>query len=143
MLTKEQVLEAVKTGRESQCFDCRDYARLLGFFGSEDFATFGFELTAGAEHAPDDWARETVLAQLGRDVNFGFNKALNKRGLSAGMMNAVVRMWLWVLEDELQHSEEYAQYGLPLLKAVAIKYGFPNPIGPDRGDEFEYSDGTD
>jgi len=29
-------------------------------------------------------------------------------------------------------------YGLPLFKATAIKYGFPNPIGDDSGSERKY-----
>jgi hypothetical protein len=48
-------------------------------------------------------------------------------------------MWLWVLDDELADFEAYAQYGLPLFKRVAVKYGFENPIGDDNGDEFQYS----
>ena len=70
---------------------------------------------------------------MGRDVAFGFEKALDKRGISSGLMYSVVKMWLRVLEDELAKSDAYAQYGLPLFKAVAVKYGFPNPIGEDLG----------
>jgi hypothetical protein len=29
---------------------------------------------------------------------------------------------------------------LPLYKAVALKYGFPNPIGDDAGTEEKYSE---
>jgi hypothetical protein len=66
---------------------------------------------------------------------------LDKRGISAGLMYEVVKMWMWVLEDDLQnHNEEdYAQYGLPLLKAVAVKYEFKNEIGDDYGNEWKYS----
>ena len=34
-------------------------------------------------------------------------------------------------------------YGLPLLKAVAVKYGFKNPIGDDEGTEDKYSESYD
>ena len=73
------------------------------------------------------------------DNDFGFEKALNKRGISSGLQYSSVKLWLWILEDELQNMEEYAQYGLPLFKAVALKYGFENKIGDDAGDETEYS----
>jgi len=34
---------------------------------------------------------------------------------------------------------EYAQYGLPLFKATAVKYGFSNWIGDDTGSEDKYA----
>jgi hypothetical protein len=36
--------------------------------------------------------------------------------------------------------EDYAMYGLPLFKAVAVKYGWNNPIGNDSGSEDKYED---
>lgn len=135
MLTQEQVLHAIKRGRVSECIDRRDYHRLAGFFPTADLNSFSFGISEESEHAPKDWTRENVLAQLAKDVSFGFEKALNKRGISAGLMNSVVRMWMWILDDPLQFDEEYAQYGLPYLKRVAVKYNLPNPIGNHYGNE--------
>lgn len=143
MLTQEQILVAVKSGRDSGSIDGRDYGRLIAFFPATEFPTFGFELKEGGEHTPKEWTRENVLAQLADDIDFGFEKALNRRGLSAGAMNSVALMWMWVLEDDLQHDEEYAQYGLPLLKKIAVKYDLPNQIGDDYGDEYKYSSEAD
>lgn len=89
--------------------------------------------------SPKEWTEANIVAQMAQDVSFGFEKALNRRGISASLMYSVVKMWLAVLEDELAKSEDYAQYGLPLFKAVAVKYKLDNPIGDDRGDEFKYS----
>jgi len=140
MLTKEQIIEAVQAGRKSgDWMSSRDYGRLLAFFDLSQWGIFGFEPKENAEHVAQEFTRENVLEQLRKDVDFGFEKALNQRGLSAGAMNAVVLMWMWVLEDELQSHDSYAQYGLPLLKAVAVKYGFPNEIGDDEGDEPKYA----
>lgn len=144
MLTREQILEAVKGGRKSDSLDGRDYGRLVDFFPVEDYETFGFKLKDVADPSKvevKEWTRENVLAQLASDVSFGFEKALNKRGLSASAMHSVVSMWMWVLEDDLQGRGEdlYAQYGLPYLKAVALKYELPNEIGDDAGDEHKYS----
>ena len=47
---------------------------------------------------------------------------------------------MWVLEDPFQHFDEYAQYGLPLYKAVALKYKLKNPIGKDYGNESKYEE---
>lgn len=142
MLSKEQVLEAVKGGRESACLDGRDYARLVDFFEPEHLITFGFALKEGGVHTAAEFTRENVLEQLKRDIEFGFEKAINQRGISAAMMYHVVKMWMWILEDDLQNHDDdtgYANYGLPLFKAVALKYGFENPIGDKTGTEAEFA----
>lgn len=138
MKTREQILKAVKEGKKPQCIDNRDFARLLRFFPIEDWELFGFTPKEGVEHAPEDFTVENVLARLKSDVEFGFQKALDQRGISSSLMHEVVKMWLWVLEDDLINFDEYAMYGLPLLKAVAVKYGFDNPIGEDTGSERKY-----
>ena len=83
--------------------------------------------------------RENILKQLREDVDFGFEKALSQLGLSAGIMYEVVHMWNWILEEGLEDFDEYAQHGLPLFKATAVKYGFDNPIGNDHGNERKYA----
>lgn len=141
MLSQEQVLQEVKGGRKSEAWlDGRDYSRLSMFFPADQWEVFGFALREGATAPePYPWTEERVKAQLAKDLEFAFEKALNRRGISAGLMYNVVKMWLWVLEDELYKFDIYAQYGLPLFKAVAVKYDFENPIGDDRGDEYYYS----
>jgi hypothetical protein len=94
---------------------------------------------AKAPEAPTPLTQEEVMGYLKRDLEFAFEKALNKRGLSARTMNSVIRMWMWILDDELADCEEYAQYGLPLLKKVAVKYNLPNQIGDDYGNESKYA----
>lgn len=142
MLTKEQILSAVKAGRKSQTLDGRDYSRLVHFFGDEHLEAFDYGLKEGAPtREVKEFTEENVLKQLEADVAFGFEKALNQRGISAGLMHAVVLMWMWVLEDQdlLAMEDDYAQYGLPLFKAVAVKYGFENEIGDDYGNEDTYA----
>lgn len=139
MLTQEQVLSAIKAGKKSETLDGRDYARLCDFFPESDWEALGFTRKDGVDSQPPvAWSDENIRKQLASDVAFGFEKALNKRGISASFMYAVVQMWMWVFEDDLQHHSDYAQYGLPLFKAVAIKYGLPNPIGDKCGDEPEF-----
>jgi hypothetical protein len=144
MKTKEQILEAIKNGKEPGDFlDRRDFSRLTIFFPVEDWKTFGFELKKGAKAPePKELTRERVLHRLENDLEFAFEKALNCRGISSSMMYEVIKMWLWVLDDSLQDQpdEAYAYYGLPLYKAVALKYGFENPIGDDSGSEDKYEE---
>ena len=147
MKTKQYILEAYKSqDKISQCFDGRDLTRLAGFFTVEEWALLGLQIKEGADvskHVPLEWTRDNIIKQLTLDLEFAFEKALNKRGLSSGLMYEVILMWMWVLDDELQNFEEYAQYGLPLFKAVAVKYNLPNRIGDDSGSEYQYSSEAD
>lgn len=138
MLTQVQVLEQM--AQRDGAFDGRDACRLMDFFEVKDWPALGMKPGDGADkHVPQPWTREAVLSRLAHDLSFAFEKALDKRGISASCMHEVVKMWLWVLEDPLQDDDRYAQYGLPLLKAVALKYDLPNEIGEDVGDEHKYS----
>lgn len=144
MKTLEQVAELYK----SQCLDGRDLNRLSLFIAEADLPKFGLSIKPEyvGTHAHRPWTREAVLEQLKEDVAFGFKKALDKRGISASFMFSVVMMWNWILEEGLENYDEnegYAQYGLPLFKATAVKYGFENPIGEDEGNEYSYSADAD
>lgn len=136
MKTVEQILKY-----ESQCLDGRDLYRLFDFFTEEQLNSIGVELKDEdkGKHETIPLTRGTVLTELERDVAFGFEKALYQRGISSSLMYEVVKMWNWVLEEGLEDFDDYAQYGLPLFKATALKYGFDNPIGDDTGEESKYS----
>lgn len=133
-------LQQIKEGYKSKTLDGRDLTRLMDFLPEEDLIHFGLELKEEYKgtHTPKEFTKENVLLQLKEDVAFGFEKALNKRGISAGLMYEVVSMWNWILEDGLENFDDYAQYGLPLFRATALQYGFPNPIGDDQGNESQY-----
>jgi hypothetical protein len=136
-----KTLEQVKEMYKSQTLDERDLHRLAQFIPEEQLESFGITLKEEYKgtHVAIPFTRENVLKQLEEDVEFGFDKALNQRSISAGLMYEVVRMWNWILEEGLEDFDEYAYYGLPLFKQTAVKYGFNNPIGDDCGDEFGYN----
>jgi len=138
-----KTLEQIKEQYKSETLDGRDLHRLANFIPFNMLPFCGMEAKEGL--TAEDWNvdvipfnRENVINQLEKDVAFGFEKALNKRGISAGMMHEVVMMWNWILEEGLEDFDEYAQYGLPTFKATAVKYGFDNPIGEHAGNEAEY-----
>lgn len=141
MKTKEYIIENYKEFETP--LDDRFGVRFTDFLPVEDWEKVGFRYTENENEKPQpkEWTRENILAQLKQDVEFGFEKALDKRGISAGLMFDVVRSWNRVLEEGLEDWSvyHYSQYGLPLFKATAIKYGWDNPIGDDDGDEYKYS----
>lgn len=116
--------------------------RLCQFLTREQMVKIGFELGENVNHIPKEWTRENIINQLKSDVEFGFEKALDKRGISSSLMFSVVMSWNKVLEEGLEDWDEdnYRYYGLPLFKATALKYGFDNPIGDDYGDECKYNE---
>lgn len=137
MKTLEQLM-----AYEAQAFDGRDLVRLADFLPESAFERLGLTRNSDEPHVPAPLTRDEVLKRLERDVAFAFEKALDKRGISASCMFAVVTMWNWILEEGLENFDDvagYAQYGLPLFKATALRYGWPNPIGDDRGDEARYA----
>lgn len=136
-----KTLYEISKDYKSNTIDSRDLYRLTEFIPEDMLKEFGLELKAEfvGKHKVKKFTRDNILKQLKDDVDFGFEKALDQRGISAGLMYEVVSMWNWILEDGLEDFDEYAQYGLPLFKATALKYGFANPIGNDNGNEFKYS----
>lgn len=136
-----KTLEQIKNQYSSQTLDGRDLYRLAMFIPEDQLGDYGLKLKEGGQHQPIPYTRENVLKQLERDVSFGFEKALNQRGISASMMFDVVHMWNWILEEGLEDwdTKKYAQYGLPLFKATAVKYGFEDQIEGYDGDESRFS----
>lgn len=136
-------LDQIKKEYESKCIDNRDLHRLVKFFPEKDLAGFGIILAKDfiGTHEAMAFTEEAVISQMKEDVAFGFEKALDQRGISASLMFVVVKMWCWVLENGLDVGAEkkYTHYGLRLFKEVAVKYGFDNPIGEAVGDEACYA----
>lgn len=143
MKTINEILSNYK--QDWQIFlDDRFGKRLTDFLTEEQCAQIGFVFKDEYKgtHKPIEWTRDNILEQLKKDVEFGFEKALNQRGISSSLMFEVVRRWNKVLEEGLENWDEdnYANYGLPLFKATALKYGWDNPIGGDNGNEDKYEE---
>lgn len=130
----------ILTDYKSQTLDGRDILRLTQFLTEEQMSIVGWEPINKGECKPVPFTKENILVQLEKDISFGFEKALNQRGISAELMYETVKMWNWILEEGLQDwdDDNYPMYGLPLFKATALKYGFDNLIGEDAGTEEKY-----
>ena len=85
--------------------------------------------------------RQYLLEILEEFVDRGFDKALDQRGISSSINFNSVLTINRILEEGLEdwNEHEYAQYGLPLFKATAVKYGWSNWIGDDTGSEDKYA----
>lgn len=137
-----KTLQQIKETYKSKTIDGRDLSRLMQFIPESELKYFGLKLKDEyvGTHKHIEFTKENILIQLEKDVKFGFEKALNQRGISAELMAEVVQMWNWILEEGLESFDEYPMYGLPIFKATAVKYGFENPIGEDSGSEESYNE---
>lgn len=93
MKTLEQLKELA-----SKCLDGRDFNRLAKFIPYNMIKDFGMEPNEEYNNEERwnstvvEFTRENVLKQLEEDVRFGFEKALNQRGISASLMFECVMM---------------------------------------------------
>lgn len=140
MKTLEEVINNYNNYRVK--LDDRFGTRFCNFLTPEQALKIGFKFKDPKSVTPKEWTRENILEQLKCDVAFGFEKALNMRGISSSLMFYTVLSWNKILEEGLEDysDKDYACYGLPLFKTTAVKYGFDNPIGDDEGSEDKYND---
>jgi len=93
-------------------------------------------LNAGLEEKVSDWTSITTIEETAQDfldyLNFGWEKAFDQRGLSAGRTIDKLGAWLWLMgRDDLVKliSDEslHDPYGMPALIAVSEKLGIDIP----------------
>lgn len=101
--------------------------------------TFKKDITAEElSKAKESWrepplTEEAVLGKMTAYLNeYGFDKAINHRGLSAGRTIQRLSAWCWLLgRDDLvtfiNDDANYKNYGAPILKHVARAFGIPIP----------------
>ena len=105
--------------------DDRFGIRFCDFLTEEQGKTIGYVASEGNDWGTvKEWTKENVIEQLKEDVRFGFEKAQDERGISAGLMHEVVKSWLKVLEDNelVVEFDYYEDYGKENFKKVAEKY---------------------
>jgi len=118
--------------------DDRDTLRLAAFLSSDQLSKLDFAVIEGEIHNPLEWTADNVSKELAEDVAFAFEKALNRRGISAYLMAGVLEMWHAILQPPFD-LPKYRHYGLPIAKSMAVYFELDNQIGDKNGDEFEFS----
>jgi len=122
MKTIDEVIDNYQDYETS--LDNRFGRRFADFLNAEQLERIGYSLKEGVAHEPIEWTRENILAQLKNDVEYGWEKACDERGISSGLMHEVVCAWNKVLGEGLEAFNKYEPYGKPTFKATAAKYGW-------------------
>ena len=106
-------------------------ARLCQFLNDDEMKQIGFRCVNKFGRPRDimPWTKANVLEQLKEAVDDGFEDAMQRRNHRALMMFDTVRSWNKVLEDGLENYQktDYSEFGKPLFKATAEKYGWETP----------------
>lgn len=138
MKTLEWVKEHIDEVEQDNFLDHRFTKRFLDFLPVDEWSEYGFGYSGEGEPEVKEWTEENVLAQLKSDVEFAIEKSTNHRGISASLMNDVLKAWCIVLENGLENTE-YGYYGDKLIKAVDKYYKF-GLVTEDTFDEDFYGD---
>ena len=105
-------------------FDRRFTKRFIGFLPSDEWGKYGFRYTGDTPYTPKEWTEENVLVQLKEDVEFGYMKAVDERGISSELMAMVVNGWCKVLQNGLNLDGEDGYYHIKQFISVAKHYGW-------------------
>lgn len=127
-------LEYVKTHinefEEDDFLDRRFTKRFLDFIPVEEWEKYGFSVADGVDPKTikqKEWTEENILKQLHGDVLFGFEKAVDERGISSELMAMVVNAWCKVLENGLNLNGDDGWYHKRQFTMVAKHYGWELP----------------
>ena len=72
--------------------------------------------------APRD--RKTILKEMLDYMPFAWEKANDKRGLSAGRSMSHFQAWIWMAGDDLGNLSDYEYYGKDHLVKICKHYGW-------------------
>ena len=112
--------------------DDRFGARFAEFLTVEQMQRIGWMVKEEEKETwtPKEWTEENILKQLYDDVQFGWVKCCDQRGISASLMAELVQKWCDVLENGLVDIP-YGYYGDNVFKTVAEKYGWKLEYGDE------------
>lgn len=124
MIELKYVKEHLDEFEQDDLFDSRFTKRLIDFIPTSEWGKFGFRYTGEGEYQVKAWTEENVLEQLKRDVAFGYEKAMDERGISSELMAFVVNAWCKVLENGLNLEGNDGWYHVRQFTIVAEHYGW-------------------
>lgn len=124
MVELDYVKEHIDEFEEDNFIDSRFTKRFIDFIPVSEWEKFGFRYTGKEELMPKEWTEENVLAQLKKDVEFGYEKAVAERGISSELMAMVVNAWCKILENGLNLDGNDGWYHMEQFTTVAKHYGW-------------------
>lgn len=123
MKSLDYVKNHIDEFEEDTFLDRRWTKRFLDFVPCSEWGIYGFSLKDG-EEPPEvkEWTEDNILEQLKADVEFGYEKATDERGISSELMAMVVNAWCKVLENGLNLDGYDGYYHIKQFEIVAKYY---------------------
>lgn len=120
----DYVKEHFNEFEEDTLLDRRFTKRFIEFLPLEEWEQYDFSYIGEDEYIQKEWTEENILKQLKEDVEFGYSKAEDERGISAELMAMVVNAWCKVLQNELNLDGNDGWYHIKQFTIVANHYGW-------------------
>lgn len=124
MCSIDYVKEHFDEFEKDKFLDRRFTKRLINFLPVKEWEKYGFRYTGETEYTPKKWTEENILEQLRKDVEFGYEKAIDERGISSELMAMVVNAWCKVLQNGLNLDGDDGYYHIKQFIVVANHYGW-------------------
>ena len=118
------VKEHINEFEEDNFIDRRFTKRFIYFLPTSEWDKFGFRYTGEEKYIPKEWTEENILVQLKEDVEFGYMKAVDERGISSELMAMVVNAWCKILQNGLNLNGNDGWYHKKQFTTVAEHYGW-------------------
>lgn len=109
---------------EDDLLDRRFTKRFIDFIPTEEWEKYGFKYIGEDDRVQKEWTEENILKQLKEDVEFGYMKAVDERGISSELMAMVVNAWCKVLQNGLGLNGNDGWYHKEQFTTVAEHYGW-------------------
>ena len=133
MKSLEYIKEHYDEFEEDKYLDRRWTKRFLDFLPVKEWINYGFAPSEGADPpVVKEWTEDNILKQLKEDVEFGYQKAIDERGISSELMAMVVNTWCKVLENGLNLDGNDGRYCIQQFTVVAEHYGWKLEGGCDE-----------
>ena len=124
MYSIDYVKEHFDEFEKDKFLDRRFTNRFINFLPVKEWEKYGFRYTGETEYTPKKWTEENILEQLRKDVEFGYEKAIDERGISSELMAMVVNAWCKVLQNGLNLDGDDGYYHIKQFIVVANHYGW-------------------
>lgn len=128
--TYEQIVERVRqlhlNCEDILGFQTVDLVAMLPYSFAKEF--LGKEVSEQEWEEPLPYEEEKILEQMRDYMSFAWDKANNKRGISASRSMSHYTAWIFLLGDEDQFPNllNYEFYGKENLAKICAFYGFEN-----------------
>lgn len=125
--TQEELIARIYERRDIDTFgfEWPEYAVYLSRDNVEPF------LASAVKSEPKKWSRESIIMRMAEYLPFAFEKANERKGVSATRSVMYYVAWTWLCGDRefseavwLAAQNNYAPYGKPVLRMIAEHYGW-------------------